>query len=120
MPSRGARAVVLSATHDLVVGSVKPASRRARQAPGGALLTSQPGERAALTVAGPTTSVALFNPSHRAAHVTLSLVGVTKTSEVRRAIPPSGLVTMRVRSAASAARGVIVTSDVPVVAGPAS
>jgi hypothetical protein len=112
-PTRGARTVVVSATHAISLGY--PNS-------GGAPLPigSQPTTRTALTTGGATTSITVYNPSDRAARVSLSVVGRSSTSNVTRLVGKAQVLTVPVRRAADAPRGVVISSDIPVVSAPSS
>jgi hypothetical protein len=69
--------------------------------------------------AGPQTNVALFNPSSSPAHVNYTVVS-RSSSTLKSLVLPAGTVkSIQARSVNDAPRGVLVRSDVPVVAQPA-
>jgi hypothetical protein len=113
LPSGDAAAVVIRADEGVTAGYTR------HTASAGAL-AMQPSSQAAVEAAGNVTQVALFNPSTKTAHVTLSIVGEGSASRIAGTLAPSQVVALRVRTAVSPARGVEVNSDVPVVATPAS
>jgi hypothetical protein len=100
--------VVVSSTHGVTLGY-------AGGPPAAPQFATQPATRTALTAAGAVTQVSLFNPSSETAHATVSLVGRAGVRVVTRAIRPSGVFTVRARASADPPRGVVVSSDVPLV-----
>lgn len=112
-PTRGARTVVVSATHAITLGYLNSVGARSP-------IEAQPSTRTALTAGGATTSVSVYNPSDRAAHVAFSVVGRTATTTTTRLVSPAGVVTVPIRTPADAPRGVVVSSDLPVVSAPSS
>ncbi len=112
-PTRGARTVVVSATHAITLGYLNATGVRSS-------IESQPSTRTVLTVGGATTSVSVYNPSNRAAHVAFSVVGRTGATTTTRLIAQAGVITVPVRNPADTPRGVVVSSDIPVVSAPSS
>jgi hypothetical protein len=109
--THGARAVVVSASSPVTVGY----EGTGRLAPP---LSAAPSTAIAFAAGGVLHRVAVLNPSQQAAHITLSLQP-TGGSTVKTAVVPSMHVyTLPLGSAPP--EGVILTSDVPVVAGPSS
>jgi hypothetical protein len=108
-----ARTVVVSASHAITLGYSNPAVPRSP-------LASEPATRTALTVGGSATRVSVFNPSDRAAHVSLSVVGRAGNYNFTRVIGPSGVFTLQARKAGDPPRGVVISSDLPVVSTPSS
>jgi len=112
-PAHRAQAVVLTSTHPVAVsyrGTVG----------GGAPPVSQPDTESAVVVAGNTTHVALFNPSAQPAHATLSLVSGVNRQQMSVTLAPSQIYTLQTRKPSAPATGVLIHSDVPIVAGSVS
>lgn len=112
-PTRGARTVVVSAAHAITLGYLNSAGARLS-------IESQPSTRSALTVGGLTTSVSVYNPSNRIAHIAFSVVGRTGTTITARLVGQAGVVTVPVRTPSDTPRGIVVNSDIPVVSAPSS
>lgn len=111
--SGNAKAIVLAASQGVSVAytqSPAPATS----------LTSQPVTQTAIEAAGDTTRIALFNPAQKPAHVSLSILGGANPLQVSKVLAPSQVSTMRVRTQSGPPLGVMMNSDVPVVATPAS
>jgi hypothetical protein len=106
--THGADAVVLSAS-----GPIAASYSGSSQLP-----SSQPTTDVSFPELGPARRVALYNPSSGAAHVALSIAGNGKPQQKAATVPPSELVTVRVRAAGDRPAAVHVTSDVPVVPAP--
>jgi hypothetical protein len=111
--TRGARTVIVSATHAITLGYLNSVVGRSP-------IGSQPSTRTALTVGASTTSVSVYNPSTQSAHVTLAVVGRTGTTTTTRDLGPAEVFTLSVRKFTDAARGVVISSDIPVVSAPSS
>ncbi len=108
-----ARTVIVSANHAITLGYTNPANARSPIASGTAT-------RTALTAGGITTRVSVYNPSTQAAHVSLSVVGRAGGYHTTRVIGPSGVFTLQARKLGDAPRGVVISSDIPVVSTPSS
>jgi hypothetical protein len=111
LPPRAATAVVVSATSPVIAGYAGD---------GGLVppLATTPSARTAFAAGGSLRRVAVLNPSHQPAHVTVSLQpGQGKT--IRTAVVRPMHVSTFLLGPATA-EGVVVNSDVPVVAGPTS
>jgi Cellulase (glycosyl hydrolase family 5) len=104
-----ATAVVLRASRDVVAGYAGIS-----QGP----LSSQPVTSTSLTAAGAMTSLSLFNPSNRPAHVAFELTRGLQTGSRQATISPFGVYVMRARQTSWSARGIVMSSDIPVVAVP--
>jgi len=107
-----ASAVVINATAGVTAGYTD----RALSGPP----ASQPATQAALTTAGSVTRVAMFNPSQKVAHLSLALVGGAQVTQRTAVVAPQGVYTMQTRQSIDGPRGLVLTSDVPVVATAAS
>jgi hypothetical protein len=113
LSTHSATAVVMSASDGVAVGYVG-APRVATP------LAPQPSTQAAVTAAGRLTRVTLFNPSAQPAHVTVSMVNHTTVTQRTVLVAPSHVYSVPARTAVGPPRGVVVNSDVPLVAAPTS
>jgi hypothetical protein len=104
----GARAVTLQATGGVVVTYHGSGSSAAPQ--------SQPVTNAGLAAVGSQTHVELFNPADQPAHVTMRLVTAKSTTTITRDLKPLHYGEVSARAATGPPSGVLVNSDVPVVA----
>jgi hypothetical protein len=111
LATHGARAVTLEATGGLVA-----AYRSSEQAaaPQSGALTS-----AGLAAAGADTHVDLFDPSAQPAHVSLALVTPKGTTTITRTLKPQQVASIAARRSGGPPSGVLLNSDVPVVAATA-
>lgn len=110
LPSNNANAVTISADHPVVV---------AYGAPAAVPLNSAAGQQTAFAEAGTATRAVFFNSSAQIAHVSVSEVGVGAAGPRTMTLKPSQVYTLRIRSPVAPARGVVVSSDVPIIAAPA-
>jgi hypothetical protein len=108
LPVTRTRAVVLSADRGVAVGYTG-------EPQGAAPLLSQPALKTAVTALGKLSRVSVFNPSSQVAHVAITTVGRARAQVVTRELPPDQLYTFVARRPTDAPRGVLITSDVPVV-----
>lgn len=108
-----ARTVIVSASHAITLGYANPALLRSP-------LVSVPATRTALTVGGTTTQVSIYNPSRQGVRVGVAVVGRVDSYHSTRLIGPSAVFTSQVRKPGDPARGVVVTSDLPVVTSASS
>jgi hypothetical protein len=108
LATHGARAVTLEATGGVVAAYRTPGPAAAPQA--GALTS------AGLAAAGVDTHVDLFNPSAQPAHVTLALVTPKGTTTITRMLKPQQVASVAARKSGGPPSGVLLNSDVPVVA----
>jgi len=104
---------------------LEPHGARAVVIQSGVPLAASPAVAAARTETsvaadGPINAVTLFNPSDQPAHVNYSVVTASRTVQKAVVVGPSRLSRVAVRVAGSGPSGVIVHSDLPVVAVPAS
>lgn len=110
--THGARAVVLTATGPVAVDD-----------PGDSTASSPvPGQAATqlgVALAGATTRINLFNPSAQAAHISLSVITGKGSRQESRVLRPLAVTAFRARPAGGPPSGVVLRSDVPVVAAPA-
>lgn len=113
LSTHGAGAVMVTGTGGVVV-------EYSRQPAPGATVLAQPLTQEGLAAAGTTTRVDLFNPASQPAHISLSLLTGNKTRAVERVIAPLHLSSFTVRRATGPPTGVLLSSDVAVVAAPAS
>lgn len=113
LPTHGAMAVVMAASRPIAVAY----TRRALGAPAP---TSVVVNEAAMPLVGNATRVNLFNPSQQFAHVRLSVVGGTSTREVTKILAPLRTSALSARTSSEGPRGVVVRSDVPIVAAASS
>lgn len=111
LPTHGAGAVVVTATRPIAVASSGTGERLPQ-------LTYQPSTSTALATAGRSTRISVLNPSDRPAHVSYTLVSQLGAAERQAVIAPAHVVSLSARRPTDTARGVIVRSDVPVVAAP--
>jgi hypothetical protein len=111
LSTHDARALVISADRSIAAGY--------RTAAGTTQIASQPGTDSVLASAGPQTHVALFNPSTAPAHVAYTVLARGSSTAKSLVVPPGSVTTVQARSSADAPRGVVIQSDVPVVAQPA-
>jgi hypothetical protein len=109
--THGAHAVVVSSTRALAVAP-------GRAQPDGPSLVSQATTSAALATGGPVTHVALLNPQNEPAHVSYALIDHMQSEQHSVVVPPGHVATVLARRAGEAPRGVIVHSDVDIVAAP--
>ena len=113
LPTHGARAVVVTATRPVALDTRGDGPRLPQ-------LMYQPSTSAALTSAGQSTRITVFNPSDRPAHLAYTLVSRSSAAVRETLVAPRHVVDILARRVDQAARGVIVRSDVPVVAAPAN
>ena len=111
--TRRARTVVVSANRAITMGYANPVD-------GSAPLDSLPTTHAVLTAGGTATQVLVYNPSRSSAHIGISVVGRVNTYASAATVGPSGVYSVQVRKATEPARGVIISSDIPVVSTPSS
>jgi hypothetical protein len=105
-----AHAVRVSSSAPIAVAYHQPS----RQA--GALVT-QPGAEAAFAASGPARKLTVFNPGAQPAHLDFSILGRAASTERTAVLAPSGVSTFSLGAASPEARGVLLKSDVPIVAG---
>jgi hypothetical protein len=110
LSTHNARAVVISADRSIAAGY-----RTTSPAP----ISSNPGTDSVIASAGPQTRVALFNPSTNPAHVAYTLLERGSSIQKSLVLAPGTVKTVQARTASDAPRGVVVQSDIPVVAQPA-
>lgn len=109
LPAHGAEAVTLSASLPVALGYPHGASPFNPVA-------SQPSTRTVLPTAGQATGISLFNPSQRTAHVAMSILGRAASRQVTADLAPMQIQAVHVRSTSGPPKGVLVSSDLPVVA----
>jgi hypothetical protein len=109
--THSASALVISANRSIAAGYRSPTT--------GAAIASQPDTDAVIASAGPQTRVALFNPSAQPAHVTYTVMSRGSQTAKTLLLAPAHVATVQARTASQAPGGVMVKSDVPVVAQPA-
>jgi hypothetical protein len=108
-----AKALVLTASQGISVAYTRSTSQ-------GASLASQPATQTAIEAVGDTTRIALFNPSQKPAHVALTVVGGANQLQISKVLAPSQVSTVRLRDSDGPPLGVMMNSDIPVIATPAS
>jgi hypothetical protein len=106
--AHGAQSVVLSTSAGVTVAPIAHFS--------GTIPVSDLSTWSVFTAAGRYAHVALFNPSGAPAHVTLRTIAGSNTTSRAIVLPVSRTRSLQVRTSGQGARGVIVSSDVPVVA----
>lgn len=109
-------------THDataLVISADRKIAAGYRTAAGTAQIASQPGTDSVIASTGPQTHVALFNPSTTPAHVAYTVLARGSSTAKSLVVAPGSVATLQARTSADAPRGVVIQSDVPVVAQPA-
>lgn len=112
LSTHNAQAVVISADHSIAAGYRTAAANSAQ-------IASSPGTDSVVASAGPQTHVALFNPSTGPAHVAYTVLSRGSSTQKTLVLPAGTVKSVQARTAADAPRGVVIQSDVPVVAQPA-
>jgi hypothetical protein len=87
-----------------------------RTATGTAQIPAQPNTDSVIASAGTQTRVALFNPSANPAHVAYTLLARGSSNQKSLVLAPGGVTTVQARKTTDAPLGVVVQSDVPIVA----
>jgi hypothetical protein len=108
LSTHAARALVISADRSIAAGY--------RTATGTAQIPAQPNTDSVIASAGTQTRVALFNPSANPAHVAYTLLARGSSNQKSLVLAPGGVTTVQARKTTDAPLGVVVQSDVPIVA----
>lgn len=111
LSTHGAQGFVANATAPVAMSYLKA---------GDPTVNGEPSTRLGFPVAGRKTRVALFNPNPTSgpAHVTLTVVRARGSTTSTEVVDPSHVATVVVRRSGTSVTGVILRSDVPVVASP--